>query len=327
MKPPQTAHQARRLYPEDLSVLERRGRLNDASRRRLELCLASSEAFRALHALGHRFDEIPDNLPGDNVLLQRLASRALQRFEGRPSYARLRGKVAWLTGAILLLGTLSAAAALWSRIELRFLPSAPSSVPQLRTSAPVRSSSKQRHSSVPVVSPVAAVAERGSLVANSTDVTVTTRIWPSQRVEALVRGADSSNASRVSEAPERSSPSEIFSAGNVARRAGDLARAVSLYHELKSRYPQSDEAQLAHMMLGRLELGRGNASQALLDYEGYLKGAPDGALVQEALHGKARALHLLGIKDEERLVWQELLRRFPMSAYSEAALEHLNEDH
>lgn len=127
------------------------------------------------------------------------------------------------------------------------------------------------------------------------------------------------------EAREMSGPADVFSAANAARHAGDLARAIELYRELETKYPQSDEAQLTHMLLGRLELGRGNAGRALLEYERYLESAPNGALAQEALQGKARALHLLGIKDEEQMVWRELLRRFPQSAYAETAREHLSE--
>ena len=315
-----------REYPEDLSVLERRGSLNAASRRRLELCLASSNTFRVLHELGHRFDEVPEKLPEDGALLTRMAACAVQRFEGKPAHERtrkrLRGKVALFTGAALLLGTLSAAAALWPRIEIHYRSSAHPSTAEARVIGSKKSSQRL---GVPVVPPIASTTEQEPTVAQPDETRVPTKRLQSGPIEPPNRGNDSATISSASEAAEWIGPSELFSAGNAARRTGDLARAVSLYHELESRYPKSDEALLAHMMLGRLEFSRGNAGRALVAYERYLQAAPSGALAQEALQGKAQALHALGIKDEERAAWQELLHRFPTSAYSEAAREHLSE--
>jgi len=321
MKPSQAAAPPGHEYPENLSVLERRGGLNAASRRRLELCLASSNTLLVLHELGHRFDEVPEKLPEDNALLTKMAACAVQRFAGKPAHQRprmrLRGKVALFTGAALLLGTLSAAAALWTRLEIHFRPSAHSSTPQARVIGLRKSSQRPV---APVAPPTASTTEREPTVAQPNETKVATKRLQSGPVEPPNRGNDSAG-----EAAEWIGPSELFSAGNAARRTGALSRAVSLYHDLESRYPKSDEALLAHMMLGRLELSRGNAGRALVAYERYLQAAPSGALAQEALQGKAQALHALGIKDEERAAWQELLHRFPTSAYSEAAREHLSE--
>lgn len=314
---------------ENLSILERRGQLDESSRRRLELCLASSETLRAMHELGHKFDEVPDSLPQDRAILQRMAAIAVARFEGKPGHVwfgtALRRKVAWLCAASLLLGALGAGASLWPRFS-PFIGIGAHHSTQLKTQ---RGAASPTHSEQLHHEPIRAPGDLSNAPLISPDSrsdNSANRDMPlSAPAESAGRANNSRFASSSSEAREMSGPADVFSAANAARHAGDLVRAIGLYRELETKYPQSDEARLTHMLLGRLELSRGNAGPALLECERYLESAPNGALAQEALQGKARALHLLGIKDEERKVWSELLRRFPQSAYADTAREHLSE--
>jgi outer membrane protein assembly factor BamD (BamD/ComL family) len=103
-----------------------------------------------------------------------------------------------------------------------------------------------------------------------------------------------------------------------------MAEAVTAYEELQRRFPRSAEAALSHVILARRYLGRAPAL-ALRHFDAYLRSEPRGALAQESLHGRARALGMLGRSTEERLAWQELLRRYPKSIYADAARERLGD--
>jgi TolA-binding protein len=314
------------VLPEDLSVLERREQLSGPMRHRLELCLASSKSLQALHELGRRFDEVPAELPEDGAILRRIAARSVERFanEALPSSnnAWRNAKVAWLTAAAFLLGTLGAAAALYPALHSRARPLAPvstgnASQPRQPSSFSSRVVPAVNHSPASPVSVTGVASGSASSASIASSAPILNTEPPRSSVETTrIQGSGSESLE---------SASGLFSAANAARRKGDLARALALYRDLQQRYPGAGETLLSHMMLGRLELSRGNAHRALVGYEAYLKRAPNGTLAQEALQGKAEALHRLGRRVEEHASWRELLRRFPASAYTEAAQEHLIE--
>jgi TolA-binding protein len=129
---------------------------------------------------------------------------------------------------------------------------------------------------------------------------------------------------RESAALSTPSVAELFSQGNAARRRGDMAEAVIAYEQLQARYPRSAEAALSHVVLARRYLGQDPAG-ALKHFDAYLRSEPHGALAQESLHGRARALGMLGRGADERRAWQELLRRYPESVYADRARERLGE--
>lgn len=79
---------------------------------------------------------------------------------------------------------------------------------------------------------------------------------------------------------------------------GKRASAVTSYKQLVARFPHSAEAKVAHVSLGRIELRRGRAKQALAHFDAYLASSA-GPLVQEARYGRIRALRGLGRDDQE----------------------------
>ena len=107
-------------------------------------------------------------------------------------------------------------------------------------------------------------------------------------------------------------------AGN-ARRDGNPTRAVELYRMLQSDFPGSTEALLSTVPVSNLQLEQGAPRAALVGFDRYLRAAPAGVLVPEALYGRARALAALGEHAEEQSAWQRLLRDFPTSAYAPLA--------
>jgi TolA-binding protein len=103
-----------------------------------------------------------------------------------------------------------------------------------------------------------------------------------------------------------------------------MAEAVMAYEELQAKFPRSAEAALSHVVLARRYLGQ-EPERALRHFDAYLRSEPHGALAQESLNGRARALGMLGRGTEERRAWQDLLRRYPESVYADRARERLGE--
>jgi tetratricopeptide (TPR) repeat protein len=115
----------------------------------------------------------------------------------------------------------------------------------------------------------------------------------------------------------------LFAKANAARRAGQAARAVSLYQQLQRTFPSAPEVQLSRVSLGRMLLDSKSAAAALGQFDRYL--AASGGLRSEALYGRARALSMLGRSSEERSAWEQLLREYPQSVYAQSAKARLLE--
>ncbi|MEM9193138.1 MAG: tetratricopeptide repeat protein [Myxococcota bacterium] len=116
---------------------------------------------------------------------------------------------------------------------------------------------------------------------------------------------------------------ELFERANRARRNGDRGRAVRLYRQLVQRFPRSNRAATARVTLGRLLLEQGSSAAALSQFDAYLRGRSGGALAEQALVGRARALRRLGRSSAERAAWERLLRSYPNSLHAPEAQRRL----
>jgi TolA-binding protein len=284
--------------PENLSVLSRRAGLSAADQRRFELALASSEGLRCLHELGTNFDGLETSLSQDEMLLRRIALRARQRSRGGHDGWHLRRVAAWYAGLAALLGSLGAVAGFWGARALG--PSAPTEVAALPESA------------TPV--PQHRAGSTSALVASAASPAPSGVAAPTER-----------RVASVDPSGEPPGPGELFRSANRARKQADPARAIEIYHQLEAQYPDSPEALLSHVLIGRMQLGRGENEGALRHFSVYLDTARAGPLAEEAMQGKAEALHRLRRFGEERAVWTELLRAFPNSIYAASGRERLGE--
>ena len=124
-------------------------------------------------------------------------------------------------------------------------------------------------------------------------------------------------------APVAATAAELFRRANGARGAGDVGVARALYREVEDRFPDSAEARLARVSLGKLLLGAGDVRAAEAEFALYLAGG--GPLVQEALVGRAECLRRLARPDDERRVWQRLVEEFPAGVYEPQARRRLAE--
>lgn len=120
-------------------------------------------------------------------------------------------------------------------------------------------------------------------------------------------------------------PAELFARANDARRADDTTRAIALYEELQSKFPDSREASTSRVALGRLLLDRmGDPGRARALFDRYLDRDPSGPLAEEARVGRAVAAMRLGDRDAERAAWHEVLDRHPGSVHAERARQRLS---
>lgn len=151
-------------------------------------------------------------------------------------------------------------------------------------------------------------------------------VAPPPRVASATATVEAPAAPPASIATPPAAPADasgLFAEAGAARRAGEHGRAAALYRDLVSRFPASSEAASARIALGRMLLDDGDASGALAEFDAYL--LVGGALAEEAMAGRARALGRLGRAAEERAAWTTLLSARPRSIHAERARARLQE--
>jgi outer membrane protein assembly factor BamD (BamD/ComL family) len=119
------------------------------------------------------------------------------------------------------------------------------------------------------------------------------------------------------------SVAQLFERANQLRRQGRVAAAERAYAALVARHPRATEAGLARLSLADLLAAEGRHGAALAQADAYLRVTADGALTEEALQRKARALEALGRTTAARAAWRALLDRNPASVYRAEAEQKL----
>ena len=281
---------------EDLSALSRRGELDAAEQRRLQLALHSSSEARLLHRAGLDLDLAGSMLPGDDALAERVKRRVLARV--LPAAApRRRRLLPWgIAAAVACMAVAAVAGAVTELRPLRALFGLSAPVPP----AAARKVALPVAASKPVSPPAAQAAEPAASVAAKA------ASLPQPGVKA---------ASPL----DAASASELFASAASARRRGKPQEAILLYDALQSRFPASAEANAADIALGMLRLSRGSSRSALEHFSRYIAHNPGTELLPEALWGQGQALSSLGRQSEARRSYRSLLERYPNSTYASAA--------
>jgi TolA-binding protein len=299
--------------PFDLISLGRRGELSAADEQRLRELLAASPELDALHEAGRAFDEAAPTQPGDDALIARIEERVISRTRAPRAASRRRFIV-----RACLVAALVTSSAVGAGVVLR--PSAPNDAP-----APSAAAVAQPSQPPPAASP--AGTTRGTALAPDPSPPPSASVPP-------VPPAASSSVAQLPVTPMQSAPpprvelaapvtaTSLFTAASRARMAGDRSEAIRLSRELITRFPSSGEAVTSHLSLGMLYLQDAQPSAALDEFRAYRKLTPTTAHA-EPMWGESQALHQLGRTDEERALLQELLTRFPDSAYAAAARKRL----
>jgi ferric-dicitrate binding protein FerR (iron transport regulator) len=109
-------------------------------------------------------------------------------------------------------------------------------------------------------------------------------------------------------------PPDMLGYARSLRASGDFRRAADVYRRIHAANPQSPTGRAALVSLGELLLSLNDAQGALSAFDSYLVGG--GALDQEALFGRARALRTLKRPAEERAAIDRFLAAYPSSPQS-----------
>lgn len=127
--------------------------------------------------------------------------------------------------------------------------------------------------------------------------------------------------SRQAPAPVTESPMHLFKKLKSAQAAGKMSSFFDLGRQLQARFPQSSEAQVSRILLGRALLASDSASSALQQFNAYR--SHGGAMNEEAIVGQARASARLGLRAKELDAWRTLVRDFPASVHASQAQQRI----
>jgi hypothetical protein len=299
-----------RRCPDDLVVRGQRAPLNELERHALAVHLDQCAECRAAAALATLFGAVPFTQPGDDDLIARVADKATRRPRRASRWAGLR------VAAVVALVILTGGAATAALVVYRRSSEEPPVPPPLSAPPPARPGARTHV--VPLTSPVEVP-------------TVEPAVQPEPVAEPPRKRRPAASAAPApipAPAPtvvEEPTAASLFSEANTVRRSGDLRKAIALYQNLRQRFPASSQAMLSAISVGDLLLAESDAAGAITAYGAYLRGVPQGTLTEEALYGRARGLRVLGRNAEERQTWEELVQRFPRSAYQPLASRRLRE--
>ena len=274
----------------------RRGALTDAGRLAFDAHLAACASCRLAREVLADFDQVDVVDIRDGARVRALVDTARRlkagsTAPGRPrSQRRLRAAAA-AAALIVCGGSASAAVWLWRRPA-----PLPATVAQAPVGATVETTRPPSRAPVAAPAPIAALAETPAVAP------------PVARHRLAARAA-------VAPGDARASAAALLADAGRARGEGQIERAVSLYRRLQREFPGTPEALVSAVPLGRLLLDGGAARPALAAFDGYLRDAPGGPLVAEALYGKGRALELLGDGAQERQTWERLITDHAGSVY------------
>jgi tetratricopeptide (TPR) repeat protein len=281
----------------------------------LERVLLSNPTLRLAHLAAVDMDRATAVQTGDQQLIARAADAALARVTAlanvrpRPQRVPRTAVVAAVTTACV--GVI--AAAWW--LAGASHPTEPTTI---RPHSPAPSTAR----SVPT----------GPIATARRDATAPATDTPHGLVPPAAADASASSqtrhprvrAARAAREVTAATAAELFHRANLARGTGDAATAQRDYSELIARFPDSNEAQLAQISLGKLLLARGASQAAEREFRGYLARG-SGQLDEEALLSQAQTLRGMGRRDDEQNAWQTLLRNYPNSVYAERARRRLLE--
>ena len=317
------------LHPEELFDKLSAGTLSAAERGRLNAHVAQCKACRFELVARRDFFEEVNAIPRSALHAQLFRALPAQTRDSEVPRRRRGPKFSAIAVAMLVIAFAGLAAAISGG-----LPWQPKPAPARAVTRSVSEAGAVR-SRAPRQKPVEAASAELEPLAPTVPVppaAPSPRAEPERRVSASAAGRAAPRAvaarpgSKVArtESAEAAgtTPAALFAAANRARRQGDHSAARDLYRELQEQFPTSHEANLSRVTLATMQLDSGRPAAALADFDRYLAGGAR-ALEAEALVGKALSLKSLGDRDAERGAWQEVIRRYPRSAYAKRAAQRL----
>jgi outer membrane protein assembly factor BamD (BamD/ComL family) len=109
----------------------------------------------------------------------------------------------------------------------------------------------------------------------------------------------------------------LFEQASRARVRGDYATALARYRRLQQQYPATRETGVSYVVMGRMQLDRGDAASALDTFDRY-RASGDRDLDSLVMAGRALALDEVGSEGSSG-AWAALLASHPDTPYAEHA--------
>jgi len=290
----------------------RRGALTDAGRLALDAHLGACASCRLARDVLADFDQVDVVDIRDGARVRALVDAARRHAAGpggrRHGRSRPGLRAAAAAAALAIFGGSASAAVWWWR-----RPAPPAPEVRAPRAAVARGATTGRGTGrAATLAP--AVTEASA--ASPGVVEPPPAIAPAPAAAAIVpRHRSAARAAGPTDDGARASAGALLAAAGRARGEGERDRAAALYRQLQREFPGTPEALVSSVPLGRLLLDAGAARAALAAFDGYLRDAPRGPLVAEALYGKGRALELLNEHEDERRTWERLLAEQAGSAY------------
>lgn len=115
----------------------------------------------------------------------------------------------------------------------------------------------------------------------------------------------------------------LYVQGKQAFDREDFDGARAAFVNLLKKYPKSDQADNAQFWIGETYYRQSWYEKAILEYQKVIELYPQGNKVPAALLKQGMAFTALGDKDNARLIFKELMDRYPKSTEAKAAAQKL----
>lgn len=107
--------------------------------------------------------------------------------------------------------------------------------------------------------------------------------------------------------PQELSPLLLSMAGQYLFDAKEYTKAIPIYTQLRTAFPDSPFSDAAPVGLGRIYLDKKDYIKALAEFEFAINKAAGFSMLKEATFGKAQALQGLGKNDEAKKLYEEIV--------------------
>jgi len=134
---------------------------------------------------------------------------------------------------------------------------------------------------------------------------------------------DASGAGGVSAGKKQLSEEEIYQTAKAAFDSANYDTAREGFGKLLKRYPNSDNADNAQFWIGEIYYRQKWYEKAILEYQNVIEKYPKGNKVQASLLKQGFSFFNLGDQANAKLIFNELVRKYPDSNEAAIAREKL----
>jgi tol-pal system protein YbgF len=146
---------------------------------------------------------------------------------------------------------------------------------------------------------------------------------------AALRGAgaleDYEGRKRAETLKRPAEKSEFYALAMQQEQSGERAVARQLYDEYVKKWPTDPRAADAHFRLGEIAYGEKRYREAVLSYGKVAQDFPRSDKAPDALFRTAESMVQLGLRDDARAIFEDVVSRYPKSTAAQKAKSRLAE--